>query len=519
MPCPHYKVTIVQRSENQSAVAGAAYQSGENLYSEYDQKWKNYRTKKQDEIFYKEIMLPANAPAEYADRNKLWNAVESVENQWNSQLARRIIMALPKEVPKEQYVEMVRAYCQEQFVEDGMIADIAIHDKKDGNPHVHIMLTMRSMDEHGKWLGKCKKIYDLDEKGNRIKLPSGAYKSHRVNLTDWNDKENVEKWRKAWADIQNKYLEGNNRQERVDLRSYERQGLEKIPMVHMGTAAWQMEQKGIATDVGNLNREIKNTNALMASLKKVIKSLKDWLDQLLKEKSELLAMIAERKGSPLIDILYQYVELREEERSSWNGKAQLNGMVHDYEKVSDAIDYLKERNILTLESLDKHLSNLETKAKNHRESLKYNERRYKTIENIKDRYATYKKLKPIYDTYSKKNFKFTKERYYEQHREEIDAYRNAVRFLKANHGSLEVKKNAFDEEIKNRKASDQKNQEGLESIKTDLHELRQVRYFVDKVLAKEAEKQKAKSIHERLEEKKQVVEERKQEKSKRKRKD
>lgn len=147
MPCPHYKVTIVKRSDNKSAVAGAAYQSEENLFSEYDQKWKYWKSKKQDEILHKEIMLPANAPLEYTDRNKLWNEFEAVENQWNSQLARRIIMALPNEVPKEQYAEMVREYCQSQFVSKGMIADIAIHDKNDGNPHVHIMLTMRAMDE------------------------------------------------------------------------------------------------------------------------------------------------------------------------------------------------------------------------------------------------------------------------------------------------------------------------------------------------------------------------------------
>ena len=92
------------------------------------------------------------APPGYADRATLWNAVEAVENQWNSQLARRIVLAFPVEVPKEQYLSMIKEFCQEQFVSKGMIADFAIHDKGDGNPHAHILLTLRAIDEHGKWL-------------------------------------------------------------------------------------------------------------------------------------------------------------------------------------------------------------------------------------------------------------------------------------------------------------------------------------------------------------------------------
>ena len=97
IPCPHFKITIVKRSQGQSAVAGAAYQSGERLFSEYDQKTKFYNKKK--ELVHAEIMLPSHAPPGYADRATLWNAVEAVENQWNSQLARRIVLAFPVEVP------------------------------------------------------------------------------------------------------------------------------------------------------------------------------------------------------------------------------------------------------------------------------------------------------------------------------------------------------------------------------------------------------------------------------------
>ena len=126
IPCPHFKITIVKRSQGQPAVAGAAYQSGERLFSEYDQKTKFYNKKK--ELVYAEIMLPSHAPPGYADRATLWNAVEAVENQWNSQLARRIVLAFPVEVPKERYLSMIKEFCQEQFVSKGMIADFAIHD-------------------------------------------------------------------------------------------------------------------------------------------------------------------------------------------------------------------------------------------------------------------------------------------------------------------------------------------------------------------------------------------------------
>ena len=159
MPCPHCKITIIKRSNNESAVSAAAYQSGEKLFSEYDQEQKYYPYK--TEVTHKEILLPPHVPAEYADQNTLWNSAEAQEKQWNSQLARRFVLAIPREIPPEQYADLIRDYCREFFVSKGMIADFAIHDKGDGNPHAHILLTMRAMDEKGKWLPKCRKIYDI----------------------------------------------------------------------------------------------------------------------------------------------------------------------------------------------------------------------------------------------------------------------------------------------------------------------------------------------------------------------
>ena len=179
--------------------------------------------------------------------NPLWNAAEAVEKQWNSQLARRWVLTIPREIPPDQYAVLVREFCEQQFVSKGMIADFAIHDPHPPghNPHAHIMLTMRAMDEHGKWLPKSRKVYDLDENGERIKLPSGRWKSHKEDTVDWNDQKYCEIWRHEWEVIQNRYLEANDRPERVDLRSYARQGLDIVPTVHEGAAVRQMEKRGI----------------------------------------------------------------------------------------------------------------------------------------------------------------------------------------------------------------------------------------------------------------------------------
>ena len=195
MPCPHNEISIVQRSQQQSAIAAAAYQSGEKLFCEYDQQVKHYPEKRG--IVHNEILLPPNAPQEYADRNTLWNAAEAVEKQWNSQLARRWVLTIPREIPPDQYAVLVREFCQKQFVSKGMIADFAIHDPHPPghNPHAHVLLNMRAMDEHGKWLPKSRKVYDLDENGERIKLPSGRWKSHKEDTVDWNDRKYCEIWR------------------------------------------------------------------------------------------------------------------------------------------------------------------------------------------------------------------------------------------------------------------------------------------------------------------------------------
>ena len=195
----HWNIGIVSRGKGKSAVAAAAYRSGEKLTNEWDGMTHDYTRK--GGVVHTEIMLPPHAPPSFSDRSTLWNSVELYEKAGNAQLAREIDAALPIELSREEQIRLVREYCSSQFVSRGMCVDYAIHDTDSGNPHCHIMLTMRPLDERGTWAAKSKKEYDLDENGERIRLASGRYKTHKVDLTGWNDKDNTLLWRKAWADF------------------------------------------------------------------------------------------------------------------------------------------------------------------------------------------------------------------------------------------------------------------------------------------------------------------------------
>ena len=270
----HCSIKVIKRSEGRSAVVAAAYRSGENLINEWDGMAHDY-TKKRG-IVYTEILLPSHAPLGFSDRSALWNSVEEIEKSRDAQLAREIEIALPVELDRQEQISLVRAYVRDNFVAAGMCADFAIHDKDDGNPHAHIMLTMRPLKENGEWGAKCRKEYDLDERGQRIQLPSGVYKSHRVNTTDWNEQAKAEEWRAAWAKYVNRVLEEKGLPERIDHRSYARQGVEQIPTVHMGVAATQMECRGISTEKGSVNREIAAQNKLLKEIKARITRLYNW---------------------------------------------------------------------------------------------------------------------------------------------------------------------------------------------------------------------------------------------------
>ncbi len=287
----HLSIKMISRGKGKSAVAAAAYRSGEKIISDYDGITHDYTRKRG--VVMTEILLPRNAPIRFYNRSRLWNAVEKIEKAKNAQLAREVEVSIPKELNFEEGYHLVKEFCQRNFVDKGMIADICFHDKGDGNPHAHIMLTVRPFNEDRSWGSKQKKEYILDENGEKIyDKKKRQYKCKSVPTTDWNDRRNAPKWRKSWAGMCNKYLEKSGHDERIDHRSYERQGLEILPTKHLGTAASQMEKRNIKTDRGETNRHIKMVNKMIRFCNEEIARLKEETKQLAKNVKDKVIKVA-----------------------------------------------------------------------------------------------------------------------------------------------------------------------------------------------------------------------------------
>ena len=265
----HLSTKIISRSKGKSSIASSAYRSGEKLYNKRDGLIHDY-TKRKD-VIYKEIFKPINAPNWLLDREQLWNEVEQIEKSKNSQLAREIDIALPIELNEKERIEWLREYVIDNFSNKGMVADVVIHDKEDGNQHSHIMLTMRPFEENGEWGAKAKKEYILDKNGNKTYSKNGNAKSRKIETTNWNKKETLEHWREQWAIYANKALEKVNRKERIDHRSYEDQGIDKLATRHEGPTVRAMEKKGIKTEIGDINRKIKEENQKIEIIENQIK--------------------------------------------------------------------------------------------------------------------------------------------------------------------------------------------------------------------------------------------------------
>lgn len=300
----HCSIKIIGRSSGRSAVAASAYRSGTKLYDEELQKLNDYTGKKG--VVYSEIMLPENAPSDFADREILWNSVHQIEKASNAQLAREVEVALPRELSREEQIRLTQEYVRENFVNRGMAADFAIHDKGDGNPHAHIMLTTRGFKANGQWEAKEKKDYARDENGERIpiidpatgeqKLDSRNRKQWQrvtVQANDWNSHENAEIWRANWARACNQYLSA---EKQLDHRSFARQGREEEPTIHEGYAAREIEARGEVSELCEHNRQVRERNRLLALLKA--------------EKERI-----ERAVARLKDKIQEHLEMRRQERA------------------------------------------------------------------------------------------------------------------------------------------------------------------------------------------------------------
>lgn len=281
----HCSIGIKGRSKGNSAVGSSAYRAGVKLEDKETGATHDY-TKKRG-VVYNEVMLPQNAPKEYQNREVLWNEVQKAEKHPKAQLARDIEVGLPREMSREQQIQCVRDYVKNNFTKEGMCADVAIHDKKDGNPHAHILLTMRGIKENGTWDAKKRSVFKLDENGERIPVidkETGLQKirdrgekgiefvweRETIPTNDWNEQYKAEEWRKAWAEECNKYL---SQEQKIDHRSYKRQGIDKAPTIHEGHKAREMEKEGAVSERCEINRQIKERNARNEQLKEITKQI------------------------------------------------------------------------------------------------------------------------------------------------------------------------------------------------------------------------------------------------------
>ena len=481
MSCPHYNIKISSRGNKDSVVAQAAYQSGEKLYNERDHRTKNY-SKKQG-VVYKEIMLPAYAPPEYQDRETLWNAVEKAEQNWNAQLARRFVIALPVELSMEKCTELIREHCREQFVEKGMVADIAVHDPDPAghNPHAHVMLTMRPMDKDGQWMEKSHKEYVLDENGERIRTAGGNWKIRKINTTDWNNPGNAKKWRQAWEDLQNQYLEKVGCEERISMKSYKERGIEQIPTVHMGPDVAALERKGVQTEIGDLNREIRKTNKFIEAIRKYLSELMNWL-------SEVREAIAEIEGQPediyLADLLIRRFEERKQERLlTWDSSA---GMMRadnkDLKRFSEIVNYLKDHSILTVGDLESRLSELEGEALPARQELKSVNRQIKGLNKLIECHEQRVKLEPVHKAFTKIYWKRNREKYAAEHRDELQRWTAADRYLRKNLKGQAFDRQKIEHQLSSLNAEHDRLLEELDPVRTETKMLDDVKYYVRDLL-------------------------------------
>ena len=436
----HCSIKIISRGKGKSAVAAAAYRAGEKIINQYDGRLNDYTRK--SGIVHTEILLSDNAPSEYADRTVLWNAVETSERYKTAQLSREIEVALPKEMNEIQHRSLVREYVKLNFVDKGMCADICIHDKKDGNPHAHILLTMRPIKLDGSWEAKSKTV-------DGVKIPT----------VDWNEHTKAEEWRKNWAEITNKYLEKLNIDERIDHRSFKRQGLEQLPTIHLGSVAHQLEKKGIHTERGDINRQIVITNQRLRQLKARTKKLEVWTAKL--------------EQAPNKPMLYDVVK---------NILENDGNKVYNLKSAAEMLIFLQENEIKDFAELDNKLKETIDIQFDVQSEFKPIERRLNTLaEHLKqsDNYFANKKYNDEFRALPPRKQK----KYCEENRDKLQVFEVAKDYLKAVlNGRTTIPTKSWREEFEKLTAErSQLNQRYLK-LKSDVDEVAKILKNVEQIL-------------------------------------
>lgn len=373
----HLEAKVISRGAGRSAVAAAAYMSCSQILNDYDGVQHDY-TRKQG-LVWQQIFLPEYASAEWSDRGTLWNAVEENEKTKDSRLAREFVVALPIEMGKAEWEKLLTEFIQDNFVADGMCADVCIHDTDGHNPHAHIMVTVRPLAENGQWQYKTEKEYlcvrDGEEMGftgaefkqaqkegwekqyqykvgrkKEYMTPSAAEAAgyERVSKTPkstrfgrqnpiaarWNSDEQLVRWRSAWADVTNRYLERAGAEARIDHRSHADRGILEQPTIHEGVTARAMEQQGFIADRCELNRQIKADNKLLRELRSAFEKIA----KAVKNTVPALAEAMETLRRNMLIFRYQILHTKANRRSIKNTLADVMPVLRQY---SDLVGQIK----------------------------------------------------------------------------------------------------------------------------------------------------------------------------------
>ena len=465
-------MTQIKRSAGQSAVAAAAYRSGEKLHSEYYGEDSDYTRK--GGVICSEILLPSHAPPEYADRETLWNAVEKAERGKKAQLAYSFDIALQNEFSLEENIALARQFLLENFVSRGMVVDFAVHqpDKEDGgipNPHFHVMCPIRPIEPDGRWGNKQRREYVLDEYRERIRDEAGNYVFNAVPTTDWGKPETLEAWRQAWADLCNAKFAEKELDCRIDHRSYVRQGVEQVPTVHEGVSVRAMEKKGIPTDKGDFNRWVRSANAKLKNIRQTIANLLAWL-------KEAKAELSKPQEPLLADLLGRYYSGRN--AGAWSQKAKLGNL----KSYSAAVNYLSANRIYTLSNLEERLTCRKETADSLKASLSAKEKRMGELDRLVQLAGFYREGRPVYDKLNSIKWKKKREECAAEQEHALHFFYMARRELKpylAEGGKLPVKD--WQEEKTRLQQGCQEEAGKLKKIHADLKSIRQIQYAVGSV--------------------------------------
>ena len=345
----HMSFSNISAGKGRSAIASAAYRSGEKLFDDKEGRHYFYARSVMPESF---ILTPKNAPAWASNREQLWNEVEKKDRKSNSRYAKEFNVALPVELSESEQKELLTKYVQENFVDQGMVADVAIHRGHPDNPHAHVMLTNRPFNPDGSWGLKAKTQYIKDENGKQLLTKSGFPKQRKIWLVDWDKKEKINEWRKNWAVSVNQVLEQKNIPDRISEKSFENQGIDEVPTQHEGINSKRHErrkfnqqvraQRNAQAKYHNLDEKIRNhehfdalTDELSFSEKHTIshlsQQLKTYVD--LEHLDDKQRMLFNWKNSLLIkhavgeDVTKQLLTINQQESSLKKADELLNKVV------------------------------------------------------------------------------------------------------------------------------------------------------------------------------------------------